>query len=104
MMRLKVSLLYISLSLFIFSISFAQQAIISGPMIGQVEMRTAAIWLEVYPDVNSIQLKCWKSGSDKKSGQVLRSKGSPGNDFNPVIFQIGGLDHKRAMAMAKAGA
>jgi alkaline phosphatase D len=92
MMRLKVSLLYISLSLFIFSISFAQQAIISGPMIGQVEMRTAAIWLEVYPDVNSIQLKCWKSGSDKKSGQVLRSKGSPGNDFNPVIFQIGGLD------------
>ena len=90
MIRLKSILL--SGCFFFFSSSFAQQAIISGPMIGQVEMRTAAIWLEADAGVSNIQIHYWKSGTDKKTGKIVAWKGTLGNEFNPVIFQIGGLE------------
>jgi alkaline phosphatase D len=92
MIRLKSLLLCCIFLFFFFSSSFAQQAIISGPMIGQVELRTAAIWLEADASVSNIQLRCWKSGSDKKTGKIITSKSALGNEFNPVILQVGGLE------------
>jgi len=92
MIRLKMIQLCCIFPFLFLSSSFAQQAIISGPMIGQVELRTAAVWLEVDPGVNSLQLKCWRSGSDKKTGKTVTWKGTLGNEFNPVTFQVGGLE------------
>ena len=89
---LKVILLPLFLVLFTFC-SFAQQSLIlSGPMLGQTELRTASIWMEVKPDVKLVALRYWKSGSDKKQSRVINWKGSLGNEFNPVVFQVGGLD------------
>lgn len=89
---LKVILLPLFLTLFTFC-SFAQQSLIlSGPMLGQTELRTASIWMEVKPDVKHVELRYWKSGSDKKQSRVINWKGSLGNEFNPVVFQVGGLD------------
>jgi alkaline phosphatase D len=73
--------------------SFAQgKGIVSGPMLGQVELRTASIWVEVAPDATGLKLRYWKAGTDKKNARVLPWKGTTGKDFNPVLFQLGGLD------------
>ncbi|MCU0380398.1 MAG: alkaline phosphatase family protein [Chitinophagaceae bacterium] len=86
-------LLPLIFSLIAFQHSFSQsRGIISGPMLGQVELRTAAVWVEVAQDVTTLKLRYWKKGSDKKSAQVIPWKGEIGNAFNPVLFQVGGLD------------
>ncbi|MGE5105962.1 MAG: alkaline phosphatase D family protein [Sphingobacteriales bacterium] len=67
----------------------------AGPMLGQVEMRTADIWIEVTPDVKSVALK-YKAinanikANGKESGMAIY-KGELGKEFNPVKFNIGGL-------------
>ena len=61
-------------------------------MLGQVELRTASVWAEIHPSVNGIGLRYWKEGTDKKSAKLVTWKGSVGNEFNPVVFRIGGLD------------
>ncbi|HTB26330.1 MAG TPA: hypothetical protein VK711_13230, partial [Puia sp.] len=70
-------------------------AIISGPMIGQVEMRTATLWLQVSADVSSISLKYWKEGRMDKSWLI--SITSPLlkeslTEFNPIKFDLKDLD------------
>lgn len=81
-------LLIICLPLILFFIAPAQ--IISGPMLGQVELRTAKIWLEVAPSAKQISLQYGKRGRSTKKSVLY--KGQLGNEFNPVIFSIGGLD------------
>ena len=89
---LKVILLPLFLTLFAYC-SFAQQSLIlSGPMIGQTELRTAAIWLEVGQDATEVKLRYWKKGTDPKIAGTLKWKGNLGNEFNPLVFQVGGLD------------
>jgi alkaline phosphatase D len=65
--------------------------IVSGPMLGQVELRTATIWLQVSPDVSSISLVYWKEAEPTKYIQ-RNYDGSLGKEFNPVQIEIGGLD------------
>ena len=70
-------------------------AIISGPMIGQVEMRTATLWLQVSTDVSSITLMYWKEGHMDKSWLI--SINSPQlkeslTEFNPIKFDLKDLD------------
>jgi alkaline phosphatase D len=76
-----------------FSLSiFAQNknGIVSGPMPGSIELRTAMLWIEVKPEVKTVSLAYWKKGSAAR--KTLVYKGELGNDFNPVKFSIGGLD------------
>ena len=70
--------------------AFAQPRIISGPMLGPVELRDAKIWVEVSPEVKSVALQYNKSGD--KARKTILYKGSLGNEFNPLYFTVGGLD------------
>ena len=69
---------------------FAQPHIISGPMLGPVELRDAKVWMEVSPEVKAVSLQYNKKG-EVKSKTVLY-KGVLGNEFNPLQFTVGGLD------------
>ncbi|HYH14756.1 MAG TPA: hypothetical protein VD794_06045, partial [Flavisolibacter sp.] len=70
---------------------FLQAQIVAGPMLGQVELRDAKVWLEVAPSVKSVQLIYNKKGEGAKT-KTLVYKGELGNEFNPVQFILGGLD------------
>ena len=90
-LRLIFSFLVISNPFF----SIAQTSgIVSGPMLGQIELRDARIWLEVSADVKSVSLQYKKRG-DGKTKTVLY-KGQLGNEFNPLQVVIGGLDFNTA--------
>jgi alkaline phosphatase D len=65
--------------------------VISGPMLGPVELRDAKVWLELSPDVKKAALLIQKKG-DPKIIKTVPYKGELGNEFNPVSFTIGGLD------------
>ena len=82
---------------------FAQPRVISGPMLGPVELRDARVWVEVSPEVKAVALQYNKQG--EKSGKTIQYKGLLGNEFNPLTFTIGGLDinttyHQGSLAMA----
>jgi alkaline phosphatase D len=64
--------------------------VVSGPMLGQVELRTAKIWLEVAPAVKTVVLQYGKHG--RGISKIVSYKGELGKEFNPIIFEIGGLD------------
>jgi alkaline phosphatase D len=84
----KISFIFFLLSSFY---GFAQPRIISGPMLGQIELRDARIWVEVSPEVKTASLQYYKKGEAAKS-KTNAYKGELGNDFNPITFSIGGLD------------
>ena len=78
---------------FFFSKAMAQQpdGIVAGPMLGQVELRTAAVWLQVSTEINSVTLTYWKTGHPETTWQ-RRYEGLLGKEFNPLRIDIGGLD------------
>lgn len=81
-----------SFLLFTFLNVIAQSdGIVSGPMLGPVEFRDAKLWLEVSPEVKRVSVQIQKKG-DPKIFKTIPYKGELGNDFNPLIFTIGGLD------------
>jgi alkaline phosphatase D len=73
---------------------FAQPRIVSGPMLGPVELRDAKIWVEVSPEVKSVSLQYNKKGD--KIRKTIVYKGALGSDFNPLCFTVGGLDMNTA--------
>jgi alkaline phosphatase D len=68
----------------------AQPRIISGPMLGPVELRDAKVWVEVSPEVKTVALVYNKKGSSP--AKTINYKGELGKDFNPICFTVGGLD------------
>lgn len=82
----------ILLSTFVLCISLQlnAQKLISGPMIGNVELRTATIWTEVSPQVKNVAVVYKKSGDVKLLTEIY--KGALGNDFNPVKIDLKNLD------------
>jgi alkaline phosphatase D len=76
---------------FSWALLFAQSKIISGPMLGPVELKDAKIWVEVSPQVKSVSIQYNKKGEFKS--KIIVYKGQLGNDFNPVQLTIGGLDY-----------
>ena len=74
---------------------YSQPRIISGPMLGPVELRDAKVWIEVSPEVKTVSLQYNKKGDVKTSKGILY-KGELGNDFNPLYFTVGGLDFNTA--------
>lgn len=79
------------ISIFFFLSSFAQPRIISGPMLGPVELRDAKVWIEVSPEVKTVSLQYNKAGDTKT--KTIIYKGTLGNEFNPVQFTVGGLEY-----------
>lgn len=78
---------------FIFSFFFFAahaQSVVSGPMLGPVELRDAKIWLEVSPEVKAVTVQYSKKGESKP--RQVTYKGILGNEFNPLQLTIGGLD------------
>ena len=69
----------------------SQPRIISGPMLGPVELRDAKVWVEVSPEVKTVSLQYYQK-NDPKKGKTILYKGELGNDFNPLSFTMGGLD------------
>jgi alkaline phosphatase D len=82
----------IALCLFIHPLQAQKGPLVSGPMIGQVEYRTAAIWLEPSQDATSASIRYWKNGQDRSRGTKLSYKETLGKAFNPITLQIGGLE------------
>lgn len=75
--------------LFLSFSTFAQ--LVSGPMLGPVELRTAKIWVEVKPGSN-VALQYWKKGSAPQSYQIIEKKTSKEDWFSPVVFDVVGLE------------
>lgn len=70
---------------------FSQGSLISGPMLGPVELRVAKVWLEVSPAVKTVSLQYYKAGNNRGI-KTIEYKGPLGRDFNPLQITIGGLD------------
>lgn len=75
----------------VYSTCVAQPRILSGPMLGPVELRDAKVWMEVSADVKSVSLQYNKQG-DSRNIKTINYKGELGNEFNPLSFTIGGLE------------
>ncbi|HUR66961.1 MAG TPA: alkaline phosphatase D family protein [Chitinophagaceae bacterium] len=84
------NLIFLAVSLFLSLLLAAQPRIISGPMLGPVELRDAKVWLEVSPEVKTVSLQYNKKGGSQN--KTIIYKGELGNEFNPICFAIGGLE------------
>ena len=81
----------------------AQPRIISGPMLGPVELRDAKVWLEVSPEVKSVVLQYHTvrnlNNPDVRIKPVTKSvqyNGELGKEFNPITITVGGLNFNTA--------
>jgi alkaline phosphatase D len=74
-------------------LSFAQSSpVVSGPMMGQVELRTAQVWLQVNAVVKNVAVKYWKNGQSTLAKTIFY-KGELGHEFNTVKVSLTGLDY-----------
>ncbi|MEY4150551.1 MAG: hypothetical protein RL555_1155 [Bacteroidota bacterium] len=64
--------------------------VVSGPMLGIIELRDAKIWAELSPAVSKAAIRINKKG--ETTARVINYRGELGNDFNPVTFTVGGLE------------
>jgi alkaline phosphatase D len=63
--------------------------LVAGPMLGQLELRTASIWLEVAPVVKTVALRYGVRGAPQKTQAY---KGVLCKEFNPLRIDLGGLE------------
>ncbi|HKH61061.1 MAG TPA: alkaline phosphatase D family protein [Flavitalea sp.] len=73
-----------------FSSAQASKDIISGPMLGQVELRTAKIWVEVKPG-SQLELHYWKKGN-MTAARKLTETISAKSWFAPIVFNLVALE------------
>ncbi len=72
-------------------LSAQNKMVVSGPMLCQVELRTARIWAELDVDAKSASIRYWKKGiPDKKWSKKFQVDDDA--DFKPVQLEIGGLE------------
>jgi len=84
--------IYIVSFLFMTGIVAAQaQPVVAGPMLGQVELCTARIWVQVGSNVKSAAVKYWKQANPKVSW-TKPLYGDLSGDFRPMQVEIGGLE------------
>jgi alkaline phosphatase D len=84
-----ITRLFISFILILFSNVMMAQ-LVSGPMLGPVELRTAKIWIEVKSG-SSVILQYWKKG-EIKSVKWVEKKTNMNDWFSPVVFNLVGLE------------
>ncbi|ULQ55022.1 alkaline phosphatase family protein [Flavihumibacter rivuli] len=68
-----------------------KKGIVAGPMMGQVELRTAKIWLEAGEDAKTVAVKYWKKGNPASANTRSFSFDAMA-EFKPMQVEIGGLD------------
>ncbi len=75
------------------AVAFSQHkaGLISGPMLGNVELRNAKVWLEVAPSVKKVEIRYYAEGG-MTAVQTQVYKGELGKTFNPIRFELNGLD------------
>jgi alkaline phosphatase D len=66
--------------------------LLSGPMLGHIELRNASVWLEVAPWVKKVELRYHEPGGVSAAVRQLTYPGELGKDFNPVRFDLNGLN------------
>jgi len=87
-MRSVLRLVYLPVLIFI---SFTAQAqLVSGPMLGPVELRTAKLWIEVKPG-SSAELWYWKKGQLSAAKRISK-KTSADQWFAPLQFDVVDLE------------
>ncbi|HYF29945.1 MAG TPA: alkaline phosphatase D family protein, partial [Chitinophagaceae bacterium] len=83
-------LLLLLLSCALVTLAQTKTAFVSGPMLGMIELKTARIWCEVTPETDKVTITYRKAGS--KDSKTVLYKGKLANAFNPVTFELSGLD------------
>ncbi len=77
---------------FIFGNSQDKKLVLSGPMPGQVELRTASIWIESPVSVNP-ELRYWKKGDKNiRYCQATQNPDAIQQGYNPVVFNLNNLE------------
>ncbi|HUR09909.1 MAG TPA: alkaline phosphatase D family protein [Flavitalea sp.] len=76
--------------LFFLSITATFAQLVSGPMLGQIELRTAKIWVEVKPGT-TVHCRYWKKGNTSSAQNVYQSTNKE-TWYAPVTFDLVGLD------------
>ena len=67
------------------------QKLLSGPWAGNIEQRTACIWLQVAPEVKKLEIRY--APKDKPEATTsIKYTGALGQAFNPVKMELTGLD------------
>ena len=64
---------------------------VSGPMLGNIELKTARIWCEVTGETDRVTISYRKANS-AETPKVITWKGTLGQYFNPITFEIPGLE------------
>jgi alkaline phosphatase D len=79
--------------IFFVALSYGQQnnKLISGPWAGNVELRTATIWMEVSPSVKKINIK-YHPISNEAAVKNVQYKGELGKEFNPIKIDLNDLE------------
>lgn len=72
-----------------FNIHLSAQ-LVSGPMLGPVELRTAKLWIEVKPG-SRVTLQYWKQG-EMKFFKTMHKQTNIEDWFSPLVFYVVGLD------------
>jgi alkaline phosphatase D len=65
--------------------------IVSGPMLGNVEHRSAYIWAEVSREADRVALEYWKT-SDLTARKRVNYKGELTKTYNPIAFRLEELE------------
>jgi len=81
MKKLFIVLTFILLSRYIFA------QIVAGPMLGYVEHREAAIWVEVDAKVGKISIEYWPK-TNLQNKIIIQFKGELKNRYNPITFEL----------------
>jgi alkaline phosphatase D len=69
----------------------ASAQITAGPMLGQVELRDARIWIELGPEAKNVQIVYAKQQGGAAPGRI-DYKGELGRRYNPVLFTLADLE------------
>jgi len=70
--------------------ALAAAQVVSGPMLGPAELRTAKLWLEVKPGSN-IVLWYWKKGENQQAKKITRQTDA-NTWFSPQLFELVDLE------------
>lgn len=90
-MMKKIPLLALLLGTMLVIHAQTKTSFVSGPMLGLIELRTARVWCEVSPETDKVSLTYRKAGS-KDAGKTIHYTGKLGQSFNPISFELTGLD------------
>jgi alkaline phosphatase D len=78
--------------IFITAINAQNNPIVSGPLLTQVELRTARLWVEVKPTTSSASIKYWKKENPATKWIKAIPAEITNKDFKPLQLEIGGLE------------